>query len=196
MKKKLLILVMVSIILFCLFTVFYTRSPPSNQSHNTIQTSYEYTIEIIVSQSENYTIYVPVPLVWSDAGPHLKEVSDDVVKKLRVVRGNANFSLIDTEKGKALRITGNNNTRIEGFSYVPTAVLRNPLTLSVSNYTWNDTFRKYWIYADIDGDDSNLRLSIEFRLVGYYSWEEIKINGNLISGWQQVDGKYGEIVTN
>ena len=185
---------MASIILFCLFVFFYNPHPPSNQSYNTAQTSYTHIVEINVSQSVNFTIYVPVPLVWSDAGPHLTEVSE-VVKELRVVRGNANISLIETEKGDALKITGNNNTKIEGFSYVQSAVLDNPLTLSVSNYTWRDVHRKYWIYANIDGNDLDMKISIEFYICGGLGADVmIYINGSLINGWQQVDGKYGLVM--
>ncbi len=138
------IVIIIFIIISCLSLSLCTFFPSSNHSNNEIQTSHKYIIEIIINQNLNYTIFVPVPLEWNKNEQNSTEVSE-VINQLKIINGTADFSIVETEKGFALKIIGNDNIKIEGKTNVQSTVSTNPLTLSVSNYTVKEKNRKYWI---------------------------------------------------
>jgi hypothetical protein len=163
-----------------------------DDSNDNEHTSHQYSLEIDVNQTGKFIIYTPLPLSWSTTEAHEKEVSE-VINKLKIINGNVNFSVIETEYGYALKIEGNGDLNIEGSSDVESTVMKNPLSLSLTNYTFEDNNRKYWIFADFENYNQNISISIDFHLKGNKQFEEIKIKGNLINGWQQIDGEYSLI---
>jgi hypothetical protein len=96
-KRIFIILICISISLIILSLVFIY----SEKGTETINDEYKVTI-LSNGLNETYVVYVPIVINKND------EVAK-IMENLKIIDGNGNFEIIETEYGKTLKIEGNQN---------------------------------------------------------------------------------------
>ena len=99
MKKRIIIIIVLS---FILLSGCITNNNGNDKNNNKIFSINKYQIETITNNSENYSIYLPIPLSSGNLTDLIKMINNT----------NYNQELIDTIYGKALKINAKGNITI------------------------------------------------------------------------------------
>jgi hypothetical protein len=178
MKKDWLLLLMV-IIIVILVTALSMISIFKDNS------KYKYTlyqIDIIADESTNYTVYVPVPLNPDGSISPLYE-------NLKCINGECNYSLIDTNYGKAIQIIGSGDIEIMSILELTSSEYEQNRYSNLS--MWFDSnfeFGSIRLYSNI----SNPASAISVRLTHDHSTANGAICADTIkailkSGWRDAE---------
>lgn len=159
-----------------------------DQTENDNLTGIRFQIRIFAHRDGDYILYLPLPVNNGTSSP--------VVSHLKLIEGNAQFDIINTSRGNALKIVGNGSIEILGNGHfnIETGAVMTMLNSSAINPGNGQTEHTYWLYF-------NSSSSINMTLISNYSegyrsgdhhvvrntWVEFG-NRTLIDGWQLVEG--------
>lgn len=152
---------------------------------NRKEVSYDYKIEIL--NSEQYTLYVPIPLYTS--APHGSTKPSKIMSEI-TVNGESSLVLIDTIHGEALHIegTGNASLHSRGNEVYIFDTLYKGGTLSLFDSTDLEQ-RHYWFYYDSPSpDEISIRFTYHYRddQIGSLIEWDYDFSENLVQGWNSV----------
>jgi len=158
--------------------------------------SYEYNLHVIPDENRDFTLYVPIVINEDES---VSELTED----LHITKGNANYEIINTEHGWALKIEGHEEV-IFGSSTKERIIFP---YLSMLNETIDrrDALGEvdFWVFCDRPNGNGNITLSVQlstqsernwYNGLGMHKWssgsareEEIE-DVTLTSGWQKSPG--------
>ena len=186
-KKTIIsILIIVIIIIFCYYLSMDTNEISSENNNHIIPTTIIYEINISATINNSYSINIPIP---TDGD---RNVIKDIVNNLTIIQGQANFSVVETEKGHALNLLAkgglviNSNISYAKGYFFDMMSMQNGTDLSYK-YIYNDDV-KFWVYFESD-TYNNISIEIKCKSKGFGFTRETEIKSNILSsGWNLIDG--------
>lgn len=124
-----------------------------------------YTIDINLITPGKFTIIIPIPDKWNDMTSFLK-----------IVEGSANYSIVNTNYGEGINITGNNDVSFQAISKSDESKGNYSLTMYNQN---NGTIPMFL--------NSGTTTEISIIIDSYYKLPNggsgISVNTDLLNGW-------------
>jgi len=152
-------------------------------------TDIDYRISIQTEKRIEYTLYLPLPL-YNDS-------TSTVMENLGNIFGDAEYEIIDTEKGEALKIVGNGSVTLYFTERLKIERNATELSLINSSIITSPSARIeniYWLYFN-SSSPVNMSLSANYSegyASGTYYWtRETWVSFQdmtLVNGWQLVEG--------
>lgn len=185
-KRLLLNLLTLLVILLLVFSfIFYIYV----HNKNRVDLHYYTKFSVVANGSGNYTILLPVPLMENGS-------ISPIITGLFVTIGPGEYSTIDSEFGKVLKISGNKSVLLESGNDV---FLKNtsckydffPFFMS-TDCSLNETNSFAWVFLDDKNFTGNISVSIRFE--AYYENDgtliyTTTINDSLKTGWTKIPYK-------
>jgi hypothetical protein len=202
-KKKLASLpIIISILIIISIVVSYYFLILSPLIIREDDNKYEYSIRIATNGTNQFTIYVPIPIEIRDD----KITISKMVEKIIVIYGNATFSLIETNKGKALNITfkGNCYLRVSGtkkfenwkdekYDY---DILSLQNTSDINDYHKGHDDVPYWIWCNGIENHEIIFIEIQAFFGNNNSQNNSKVEGTITNNdWQILYGSQEHWIT-
>jgi len=154
------------------------------EENQRIEGYYLYRIEVTSNTTAQYIVFAPFPQ------DRHNRTECDVVKKLSLTGGDAEWKIVDTEHGKALRIEAqSSNVSIEGRLSKGAAM---QLTMSEDEYIrrGDPGVYKHWVKLMNITSNSSVGIHVTSYNEGISTSTWVKINATIYEGWQQVDARY------
>ncbi|MCK5561483.1 MAG: hypothetical protein KAJ51_12850 [Thermoplasmata archaeon] len=177
MKKKLLIIILI----FTIINIAFSGCIYDNENSN-YECEFSYSIDIIFSNNTDFTLLIPLPLFSNGT------ISNIITSKLEIENGNANWSINNSIKGKAIKIEGIGNVNFYS-SGNSDLYAYDHLSLQ------NNNKREYWIYLD-SGDNSTREIEINADCHCDKDSETTltRISGEINNGWNVVNGVHSHSI--
>ncbi|MDI6708034.1 MAG: hypothetical protein QME47_02995 [Candidatus Thermoplasmatota archaeon] len=125
---------------------------------------YNYTVCISPPNSENFTLLLPLPVIinitdWSEfiEKPKVDGQLPPFIENLTIY-GNATYDVIDTERGKALKVVGNGKVDIFTENYIKHQ--KKYIVLSMIHKEQGEIF--YYIYSNVSFPSPGCKIYIDW----------------------------------
>lgn len=169
------------------FLIMFTGCIQTNSNNSKETMKYKYHVEISSLNYINYTLYLPIPI-------HEDGSVSEMIDYLKIVKGNGKFEIIESNYGKALKLTGNGFIVLE---INDSQILKMPnknnlpgIYLSLENKSSNEIY--YNLYGSFENNSE-----INMKLIYHFSHQtgprgaigiDIIIIGRLNNGWNSIKG--------
>lgn len=155
-------------------------------SEDEIVAEYEYRIEITPLNDTGFIVYIPFPIDIKNND----EPSTIILDNLKLISGNAEFNLNETNKEIALKVVSTENIILESKGNFQNKDDM-PTFLSLHELDENGKRKEcgitnFWIYSNTNGS-----IRIKYHLKensNPYLFIEYEINGGFTYGWNLVQG--------
>ena len=171
----------------------------------------KYLLTIISDFNDPYVVYVPLAI--KEKGNTAK-----IMKEVEIFDGNGSFEIIESEKGKALKIEAKDTIQLIGYLTETNKVVEKTKSPYFQQYfCWGLALSMYeneiennwigfdeenlkiadaWIYANVLGDLDGLNLNITLEYKIRHKWDPTQIPGGTAGGGMVVDKTNIEININ
>jgi hypothetical protein len=165
--------------------------PVDNQSQEKV--IYYYNVEIQTNGTKNYTIYLPIPIK-----SYFNPKPTKLMNEIRLIEGNADFKIINTEFGHALQLISSGDFEIEAHNEfenptreIETDYIFGKLSMPIDDKTVSPNL----IYFNSSSQDHvilqmNTYYRREIRTNKHYGGNNYEWgiqNYTLKNGWQELD---------
>jgi hypothetical protein len=153
---------------------------------------YIYEIELTTNGTNEYTIYLPIPI---DIEENQIKVSK-MIQEIKIINGNAIFSIINTEKGKALNITFNGNLHLKSNGIKDWEKWKDEEydynVLSLQNKSKNNDYDfhgegniQHWVWCNGIKNNATITFNINVYFGNINDQTKAELNGTITkNGWQ------------
>lgn len=202
MNRKMIIIILLITLSICIivissFTIIFNI--------HIIENKFRYNYEVIINTNEtnSLTLYLPIPIDINNE----EIVASEMITKIKILYGDANISYIETEYGKALKLSFKGNVHLKAFGEKSVSNWKDEdydyNILSLQNTTGRNDYYyyglntiPYFIWGDGISDEN---ISIGIDIYAYFgnSRDVTKstISGNISNnGWQIIYGSHQNIV--
>ena len=195
MKKKYCVFVIISILSILAVSLFifglYLTGTFQNYFNEREDVTYKYDLKITSNGTKRYNVYLPVPIEIMNN----LSVESKMISELKIIEGNATYSIIKTRYGIALNITfiGDIHLKVEG--------MKKWERWSTEDYDYtifsmqqkgdivNGVDIPYWVWINEIGDNETIFIELEAYFGNNEDEKESIIMGEInTNGWQIIYG--------